>query len=288
MSEDWKRDAPRARRGLAAARGSDERWGRVNAPMRDRNLPAIDAGYWVAIVAASMCGTNAGDLAAGPLGLGHIHGILPIGAVFLGIIWAERALSWTTVAFYWLAIIVLRTMATNVADLAAHDLGLPRPAFLLLLVAFMAAMLWADQLRRERAPAGDEGRPDPLVAGWSYWMLMLAAGVLGTAMGDWLAEDLGLGVYWASTIGLPLFAGAVWAAYRLGLGKPWYWLAIVTCRTWGTDLGDMLVVIFRSVASKPAALWISTALTAALLAAVIVLWTHRSRAVEVQAAPEAG
>ena len=78
----------------------------------------------------------------------------------------------------------------------------------------MAAMLWADQLRRERAPAGDGGRPNPFAAHWSYWMLMLAAGVLGTALGDWLAEDLGLGVYWASTIGFPLFAGAVWAAYR--------------------------------------------------------------------------
>ncbi|HEY1942728.1 MAG TPA: hypothetical protein VGH40_11455 [Roseiarcus sp.] len=253
-----------------------------------RKLPAIDAGYWVAIVAASMCGTNAGDLAAGPLGLGHIRGILPIGAIFLGIIWAEKALSWTTVAFYWLAIILLRTMATNVADLAAHELKLPHIAFLLLLVAFMAAMLWADQLRRERAPASDQGRPDALATHWSYWVLMLAAGVLGTALGDWLAEDVGLGVYWSSMIGFPFFACAVWAAYRFGLGKPWYWLAIVTCRTWGTDLGDMVVVMFRSVASKPAALWISTALTGALLAGVIALWTFRNRAVEVEAAPEAG
>jgi uncharacterized membrane-anchored protein len=256
--------------------------------MRNCNLPAIDAGYWIAIVAASMCGTNAADLAAGPIGLGHIRGVVPIGAVFLGIVWAERALNWTTVAFYWLAIIVLRTMATNVADLTAHDLGLPHPAFLLFLVVFMAAMLWADQLRRERAPAGDGGRPNPFAAHWSYWMLMLAAGVLGTALGDWLAEDLGLGVYWASTIGFPLFAGAVWAAYRFGLGKPWRWLAIVACLTWGTDLGDMLVVMFRSVASKPAALWISTALTGALLAGVVALWTHRSRAIEAEATPEAG
>ena len=90
--------------------------------MHTRNLPTIDAGYWAAIVAASICGTNTGDLAAGPLGLGHVRGILPLAAIFLAIVWAEKMLDWTTVAFYWLAIIVLRTMATNIADFATHDL----------------------------------------------------------------------------------------------------------------------------------------------------------------------
>src|ERR1700712_4972405 len=101
--------------------------------MHTRNVPRIDAGYWAAIVAASMCGTNAGDLAAGPLGLGHVRGLLPIAVVFVAILWAESKLSWTTVAFYWSAIIVLRTMATNIADLATHDLKLSYPVFMLAL-----------------------------------------------------------------------------------------------------------------------------------------------------------
>src|SRR5712671_157679 len=66
--------------------------------MRTRNLPTIDAGYWAAIVAASICGTNTGDLAAGPLGLGHVRGIVPLGAIFLAVIWAEKMLDWMTVA----------------------------------------------------------------------------------------------------------------------------------------------------------------------------------------------
>src|SRR6516164_6133635 len=115
--------------------------------MHRRNLPTIDAGYWAAIVAASICGTNTGDLAAGPLGLGHVHGILPLAAIFLAVVFAERLLDWTTVAFYWMAIIVLRTMATNIADFATHDLKLSYPVFVLLLVAFMAAMIGADRFR---------------------------------------------------------------------------------------------------------------------------------------------
>src|SRR3977135_2786726 len=100
--------------------------------MHTRNLPTIDAGYWAAIVAASICGTNTGDLAAGPLGLGHVRGILPLAAIFLVIVWAEKMLDWTTVAFYCLAIIVLRTMATNIADLATHDPNVSSHLLLLL------------------------------------------------------------------------------------------------------------------------------------------------------------
>jgi uncharacterized membrane-anchored protein len=254
--------------------------------MRRQNLPTIDAGYWAAIVAASICGTNTGDLAAGPLGLGHVRGILPLAAIFLAIVWAEKLLDWTTVAFYWLAIIVLRTMATNIADFATHDLKLSYPIFVLLLIGFMAVMIWADKFRTDTTPQ----RPVASIAAlpnadWSYWIVMLAAGVLGTALGDWLADD-GPGVYGASLIGIPLFAVAVWTAYRYGLSKPWYWVAIAACRTWGTDIGDMLVALFRSAASRPVALWISTAISASLLAGIIYFWTRRETAPALATSPE--
>ena len=115
--------------------------------MQTRNLPVIDAGYWAAIVAASMCGANSGDLAAGPLGLGHVRGLIPMALVFLAIIWAERTIKWTTVAFYWLAIIVLRTMATNLADFATHDMKIPYPVFEIALIVFMGVMIWIDRYR---------------------------------------------------------------------------------------------------------------------------------------------
>jgi uncharacterized membrane-anchored protein len=226
-------------------------------------------------VAASICGTNTGDLAAGPLGLGHVRGILPLTAIVLAIIWIEKLLDWTTVAFYWLAIIVLRTMATNIADLATHDLKLSYPVFVLLLIGFMSVMIWGDRFRTDMTSKVSAGTISALPnADWSYWIVMLTAGVLGTALGDWLA-DAGPGVYWASLIGISLFAAAVWAAYRYGLSKPWYWIAIAACRTWGTDLGDMLVALFRSAASRSVALWVSTVISAVLLAGVIYFWTRR-------------
>jgi uncharacterized membrane-anchored protein len=44
--------------------------------MSPKNLPTIDACYWTAILAASMCGANTGDFASRILGLGHTRGLL--------------------------------------------------------------------------------------------------------------------------------------------------------------------------------------------------------------------
>jgi uncharacterized membrane-anchored protein len=218
--------------------------------------------------------------------MGHVRGILPLAAIFLAVVWAEKVLDWTTVAFYWSAIIVLRTMATNIADFATHDLKLSYPLFVLFLIALMSVMIWADKFRNEkRAQPTRASDPRLPTVDWSYWIIMLAAGVLGTALGDWLA-DSGLGVYWASLLVTPFFVGAVWVGYRFGLTKPWYWMAIAACRTWGTDLGDMLVVMFRSVTSRPVALWSATAISAALLVAVIYFWTKRSVPLQDTAYPE--
>jgi uncharacterized membrane-anchored protein len=143
----------------------------------------------------------------------------------------------------------------------------------------MGAMIWADRFRTQ-ATAQQTAAPIVVLptTDWSYWILMLAAGVLGTALGDWLA-DAGPGVYWASLIGTPFFVAAVWAAYRFGLGKPWYWMAIAVCRTWGTDIGDMLIALFRFAGnSRPVALWVSTVISALLLTGVIYFWTRRNTA----------
>src|SRR5438874_3656473 len=92
--------------------------------MQVKNLPTITARYWSAILAASMCGANPGDFLARNLQLGHIRGLLPLAVVFSIILWAERRAKLRTEAYYWLAVIVVRTAATNLADLATRDLRL--------------------------------------------------------------------------------------------------------------------------------------------------------------------
>src|SRR4051794_23532299 len=116
--------------------------------MHVRNLPAITPRYWAAILVASMCGANTGDFLSHNLHLGHWRGLAPLAAVFLLIVWAERRARIATEAYYWLAIIVLRTGATNLADLVAHDFGLGYAVTDFGLTALLVSVLLLDARRK--------------------------------------------------------------------------------------------------------------------------------------------
>jgi uncharacterized membrane-anchored protein len=243
-----------------------------------KNLPTIDARYWTAILAASMCGANTGDFASRILGLGHTRGLLPLGLVFLAIVWAERRSAVATEAYYWLAIIVLRTGATNLADLGTHYLKLGSFLCMGALVALMMAMLLFDRIRGVE-PMGitdPDGRWRSLPAtDTSYWITMLAAGTLGTAAGDWVAEETGLGLGFGSAVLVLVFVVVWFVSDRLGkMTKPWYWLTVVAARTAGTVLGDLLA----SRRGLGLGLVTSTICTSLLLAGIVLLWRDRGRA----------
>ena len=239
--------------------------------MQLQNLPTINARYWVAIVAASMCGANTGDFASRILHLGHTRGLLPLALIFGVILWAEARSKRATELYYWLAIIALRTAATNLADLATHDLKLGYIAVEAGLACAMILVLLAN-----RAPgtagglqaARGERRALPATDA-SYWILMLTAGTLGTALGDWVADELGLGVGLGSVALVAILGVVLLISMRYGrMTKPWYWLSIVAARTAGTTLGDFLASRHGLGLGLP----LSTLSTSLLLIAVLVTW----------------
>ena len=61
--------------------------------MQIRNLPRIDARYWVSITAASIFGANLGDFCSHVLGLGHVRGLPFLAVIFAAILIAERILA---------------------------------------------------------------------------------------------------------------------------------------------------------------------------------------------------
>jgi uncharacterized membrane-anchored protein len=243
--------------------------------VRLQNLPRISARYWCAIVVASMAGANTGDFAARYLHLGHTGGLLPLALIFLAIVWAETRARRATEAYYWLAIIVLRTGATNLADLMTHDLHLGYPLTLAALTALIIAVLlfvyWRDG---SAAPAAADGRKLPATDS-AYWIAMLTAGTLGTAGGDFVADEVGLGVGYGSIVLLAVFLVVLLGATRIGkMSLFWYWAAIVAARTAGTTMGDFL----PSRRGLDLGLPLSTVITLTTLAAIVIIWRDRQGA----------
>jgi uncharacterized membrane-anchored protein len=234
--------------------------------MRTQNNPATGPRYWVALCVASMFGANMGDFFSRILGLGHTNGLAPLAIGFAVILLLERKWPRPTEAWYWLAIVTLRTAATNLGDLATHDFALPYPWVIAGLALLLGAVLLAESLvgpRRETSPL-------PATNGF-YWAAMLVAGTLGTAVGDYVADDLGLGVRLGTVVLGGLLGALLVVRWHGGLlTRPGYWLTIVAVRSAGTTAGDFTAGRHGLGLGLP----LSTVITGALLVALLVLWSR--------------
>lgn len=240
--------------------------------MQVKNLPTITPRYWTAILVASMAGANTGDFFSHNLHLGHTRGLLPLALAFALILWAERRAKVASEAYYWLAIIVVRTAATNLADLATQDLALGYGVVETGLTALLIIILLADRARGGQQPRQSIGGRNLPATDTPYWTAMLVAGTLGTASGDFTSWHLGLGLGLGSIVLVAILLIVLLIAIGAGMTKPWYWASVVAARTAGTTLGDFVV----NQHGLNFGLTLSTVCTCSLLAGIALLWRDKS------------
>jgi uncharacterized membrane-anchored protein len=250
----------------------DSGWPSIIRPMRYANVPAVDARYWTAITLASIFGCNLGDCLSFYAHWNHWIGLGPLAVIFVALLFGERQSAFTTQAWYWTIVIVLRAAATNLADLATHTFEWPYPRVILGLAVIQALVVCPVLPRLISAGNNRTGRP--ATNGW-YWLSLLTAGTLGTAIGDWTAEELHLGTGYGTLVLGAIFAVVLAMGSRLRwTTKAAYWLPIIAVRSAGTTAGDWLA--FRDDPGLSNGLHLglpfSTALTCALFVATLVVW----------------
>lgn len=247
--------------------------------MKPIHLPALGPRYWTALCIASIFGANMGDFFAHNLGLGHVAGLPFLAAALAIVMLAERFDTLRHQVYYWCAIIIVRTAATNFADFAAGDLKLPRLWVMVVLAMALIAAVWLSWRFTWRwlADKADEG----LCADLGYWVCMFLAGTLGTVIGDYSSHNLKLDDAGATILLSPMVA-LLFVAGPNGrlLLLPLYWTIVVAIRAAGTAIGDTLAG--RHMLGLP----LSTAVTGAVFVMLLLIWKERARAVHV-AAPEA-
>jgi uncharacterized membrane-anchored protein len=238
--------------------------------MQPNHLPALGPRYWSALCLASIFGANMGDFFARNLGLGHVSGLPFLVAALAIVIVAERFDRLQHQGYYWLAIIIVRTAATNFADFAAGDLKLPRIWVMIALTVLLVAALWLSWQFAWRQLAG---KSDNLLrADFGYWVSMFIAGTLGTVIGDFCSHNLHLDDAGAALLLSPMVA-ALFLIGRQGALRwlPFYWFTVVAIRAAGTAVGDFLSD--RHLLGLP----LSTAATGILFVALLVIWKEPGR-----------
>src|SRR5689334_1658969 len=123
--------------------------------MQKNHVPRIGAGYWGAILLASVFGTNLGDYYAHESGRGIVGGLVVLAALTVPVFVLERFDRRAHAVYYWLVIIIIRTGATNIADYLQFRVHIPQLPLSLALAALIAVFgYWQSRIGAAGARQG--------------------------------------------------------------------------------------------------------------------------------------
>ncbi len=201
-------------------------------------VPQIIFIYWVIKIAATTLGETGADMFSMTFNIGYAVTILIFLTLFVLLLVAKLAIRRYEPILYWLVFTSTAIAGTAFSDFIDRTLGLGyatgSACLLLLLIGVLA--VWK---REEKTIAVEEIRTPK--AEIFYWLAFLVANTLGTAAGDFLADDLGIGfLSSALMISAVLVVIALLHFFTKASGIVLFWLAFVLTRPFGATFGDFL------------------------------------------------
>ncbi|MFO3672277.1 hypothetical protein ACKWMZ_17170 [Pseudomonas protegens] len=201
-------------------------------------LPQITLAFWVMKICATTLGETAGDLLSMTLNVGYAISSMILISVFLMTLVTQLWSKTYNPVLYWIVILSTSTAGTTMSDFMDRTLGLGYASGSLILIGILLAIfaLW-----RLSGDSLNVNKIQTFRGEMFYWMAILFSNTLGTALGDYLADDSGLGFAGgALLIGLTI-AVVVLLKYFTRLSSVLlFWVAFVLTRPFGATLGDFL------------------------------------------------
>jgi uncharacterized membrane-anchored protein len=201
-------------------------------------VAGVTVSFWIMKICATTLGETAGDLLSMTLKVGYaVSSLVLISLFFVSLVAQLRARKFHP-WLYWTVILTTSTAGTTMSDYMDRTLGLGYAQGSLIILSALGAILIAWRLTEGSLSVN---RIETLRAEMFYWFAILISNTLGTALGDYLADDSGLGFLGgAALIGGLLVLVVV--AYRLTrLDRVvLFWVAFVLTRPFGATFGDLL------------------------------------------------
>jgi uncharacterized membrane-anchored protein len=201
-------------------------------------VPLVTVYFWLIKLLAVTMGETAADYLAVNLGLGLTATSLlmvVVLAVVLVLQFSRKAyVPWT----YWLAVVMISIVGTLVTDNLVDTFGVP---LLVTTVAFTVALIatfffWYRAEGTLSIHTIFTNRREAY-----YWLAILFTFALGTAAGDLVAEQFGLGYMATGVLFGLIIASLAFGYYALGLDSILgFWLAYIFTRPLGASFGDLL------------------------------------------------
>jgi uncharacterized membrane-anchored protein len=201
-------------------------------------VPEVTLVFWIIKIAATTLGETGGDTVTMTLNWGYLLGT----ALFLSLLVVFVILQIAAKKFhpflYWATIVASTTAGTTMADFCDRSLGIGYAGgSSLLFICLMATLaVWYWSLGSISVATVNTAKVEIF-----YWVAITFSQTLGTALGDWTADDTGLGY----DGGALLFAAGLGVLATLyfwtGLSRVFlFWAAFILTRPLGATVGDFL------------------------------------------------
>ncbi len=231
---------------------------------RTSKVPAVTVVFWVIKIAATTLGETFGDTVTMTFGWGYLVGTIIFCSLLIALVIWQIAANRLHPFLYWATIVASTTAGTTMADLADRSLGVGYAGGSALLFVCLSAVLGAWYWSLGSISVATVSTPKVEAF---YWGAITFSQTLGTALGDWTADDTGLGYEGGALLfaaGLAVLAAAYfWTnASRVFL----FWAAFILSRPLGATVGDLL--------DKPVSqggLGLSRPIASAVIAAFIIV-----------------
>ncbi len=201
-------------------------------------IPAITLVFWIMKISATTLGETGGDLMAQTMNVGYgASSVILISFFFVALTMQFFTKKYHPV-IYWLVIVATSTAGTTMSDYMDRTLGVGYAMGSLILVGILVSILafWKLKFGSLSVENIDTFKIELL-----YWMAILTSNTLGTALGDYLADNSGLGFGGGAALITGLLVLVIVAHYRTEISKViLFWIAFVLTRPFGATFGDLL------------------------------------------------
>ncbi|CAN5283633.1 membrane protein [soil metagenome] len=203
-----------------------------------RKVAEVTLIFWIMKICATTLGETAGDLLSMTMDVGYGVSSLILISFFLVTLIIQLVSKKYNPIVYWLVILSTSTAGTTISDYMDRTLELGYATGSAILIGLVAIMLGIWWMTEKTLSVTDikSFRPELF-----YWITILFSNTLGTALGDFLADDSGLGFAGgAILIGSALLVLVLLNAYTKISRILIFWIAFVLTRPFGATFGDLL------------------------------------------------
>jgi uncharacterized membrane-anchored protein len=240
-------------------------------------VPAVTLGFWIIKILATTLGETGGDAVTMSMlhadknahNGGYLIGTGIFLVIFVAAVVAQISTKKFNPWFYWIAIVASTTVGTTMADFFDRSLGIGYTggSSILLGCVLGSLALWYFTLGSINVQTVATPKVEIF-----YWLTITFSQTLGTALGDWMADDTGLGFGGAALMfGVAL---AILAAfyYWTSISRVFlFWGAFILTRPLGATVGDFLDKPHNLGGLALSRTYASATLVTAIIALIVLL-----------------